>query len=140
MREAKHVMQRSRLAARDKARRPTARVQLPGKTKIICDSAGPVVQLGANNQRVLDAKDRVALQVLIAFEEQVRNERTIAGRTDHEMDVRGAKRMPSQGRQQLTGGTVVGNRIADRQDGLESVEPCRIGTKTRPQVSFGLVR
>jgi len=46
---------------------------------------------------------------------------------------------PSHGRQQLAHGTVVGYRIADGEDGLESVEPCRIGSKTRPQVPFGLV-
>src|SRR6266404_4762636 len=119
---------RSRLVAgSDEARRPdTPMLQLLGKTEIIFNGAGTYLQFGTNNQRALDAKDRVAFQVLIAFEEQMSDEAAIARRTDHEMDMRGTKGMPSHSRQQLTRRTVVGNRITDGQDGLESVETRRI--------------
>src|SRR5882672_7814430 len=127
------------VAGSNEARGPTARLQFSDKTEMIFDGVGTRIQFGTNNQRALDAKDRVAFQVLIAFEEQMSDEGAKAGRTDHEMDVRGAKGMPSHSRQQLARGTVIRDRIADGQDGLESVETCRIGSKARPQVPLGLV-
>jgi hypothetical protein len=115
-------------------------VQIPRKPEGILDSIDTPYQLGTNNERRLDSKNRIALQKFIAFEEQMSNEGAIARRADHEMNVRGSERMTSHCREQLTCGTVIWNRITDRYDGSESKGTCHIGTKARPQVTLWLIR
>ena len=125
MREAKHVMQRSRLAARDEARRPVTRVQLPGKSEIIFDGGDAPFQLGTNNERRLNPKNRIALQKFIAFEEQMSDEGAKARRADHEVNMRGPERMSLHCLEQLTGGTIIRNRIAARWFGIDRHLPRR---------------
>src|SRR6266404_1772036 len=67
------------------------------------------------------------------------DEGTITGRTDHEMNVCRPERMSPHRRQQLAGGTVIGNWIADRHDSPESIATCRIGAETGPQVTLRLI-
>src|SRR5258708_39571684 len=92
-----------------------------------------------NNKRRIDAKERIAFQILIACEEQVGDEGTKVRRADHEMNVRGTERMPSHSRQQSARGTVVRNWIADRHDGPESIGTCPVGAKARPQMTLWLI-
>jgi hypothetical protein len=57
----------------DEARRPsTPRAQLPGKPEGIFDGVDIPFQLGTNNERGLNSKNRIAVQKFIAFEEQMR--------------------------------------------------------------------
>src|SRR5712671_6706547 len=79
----------------DEARRPsTPKAKLPGKSEIIFDGVDALFQLGTNNERCLDPKNRIALQKFIALEEQMGDEGAIARRADHEMNVGGTEWMP----------------------------------------------
>ena len=63
----------------DEARRPsTPKVKLPGKSEVIFDGVDAPFQLGTNNERCLDPKNRIALQKFIALEEQMGDEGAIA--------------------------------------------------------------
>ena len=42
------------------------------------------------HQRILDAEDDIRIQIFVAVDEDMRDQRLVAGRCDHEMDVRGA--------------------------------------------------
>src|SRR6266436_788873 len=127
-------LRRALVAGSDEARRPsTPTSTLPSKSEAIFDGVDAPFQLGTNNERCLDPKNRIALQKFIALEEQMGDEGAIARRADHEMNMRGSEGMASHCRQQLTRRTVIRNWIADRQDGLESVGSCGIGPKASPQ-------
>ena len=106
-----------------------SRTQLPGKSKVVFDGVDAPFQLGTNNERRLNPKNRIALQKFIAFEEQMSDEGAIARRADHEMNVRGSEGMSSHCREQLTRGTVIRNWIADRHDGSESIGACHASVR-----------
>src|SRR6476646_2185464 len=124
----------------DEALRPSTPVaQLPGKPESIFDGVDTPFQLGTNNERGLDPKNRIALQKFVAVEEQMSDEGAITRRADHEMNVCGSEWMSSHCREQLARGTVIRNWITDRHDGSESIGTCRIGAKARPQVTLWLI-
>ena len=75
----------------------------------------------------------------IAFEEQMSDEGAKARRADHEVNMRGPERMTPHCLEQLTRGTIIRNRIADRHDGSEPIGPCPVGAKARPQVPLRLI-
>jgi hypothetical protein len=63
----------------NKARwRGAATAQLPRQSEIILYSVGAFLQLGTNHKRRLDPKDRIAFQKLVALEEQMSDQGTIA--------------------------------------------------------------
>ena len=56
--------------------------------KTVFDGVDALLQPGTNNERRLNPKNRIALQIFISFDEQMRDEGAIARRADHEMNVR----------------------------------------------------
>src|SRR5258705_11935296 len=94
-------------------------MKVPGKPKEVFDGVDTVLPFGTNNERRLNSKNRIALQIFITFDEQMSDEGAIARRADHEMNVRRPERMSSHRRQQLTGGTVIWDWITGRHDGSE---------------------
>ena len=114
-------------------------MKVPGKPKEVFDGVDTVLHFGTNNERRLNSKNRIALQIFITFDEQMSDDGAIARRADHEMNVRRPERMSSHRRQQLTGGTVIWDWITDRHDGSEPIGAYRICEKARSQMTLRLI-
>src|SRR6202012_5543586 len=77
--------------------------------------------------------------ILVAVHEEMRHERAVSGRTDHEMNMGWSKRMASHRGQQLAGWTVVRDGIAYGLEGAKSIGACRVRTEAGAKMTAGLV-
>src|SRR5882757_11098754 len=109
------------------------------ETEVVRDRQGAILLDGQHDERGLHTEDGVALQVLVALEEEVGHQLPVAGRADHEVHVRGAEGMSPQALQKLARRSVVGNRIADREDGPELVLAALVGPERGPEMATRLV-
>ncbi len=91
-----------------------------GKPEVIFDRVDILYQPGTDYERWLDPENCIAPQILVPVQEEMRDKRAISRCTDHEVNMCRPERMAPHRREQLTGGTVIGNGIAHRHDGSES--------------------
>jgi hypothetical protein len=113
----------------------------PGRPQpeVIFDRVDAVHQPGTNNKRSLDPEYRIAAQIPVPIQEEMRDKGAISRRADHEVDMCRPKRMAPHRREQLPGGTIIGNRVAYRHDGSESKATGVVGAKTGPQMPLRLI-
>jgi hypothetical protein len=115
------------------------RLSLIGKTEIIFDRVDAVHQPGTNDERWFDPEYRITPQIFIPIQEEMRDKGAISRRADHEVNMCRPERMAPHRREQLAGGTVIGNGIAHRHDGSEAIGTGRVSTKAGSQVTAGLI-
>src|SRR5882724_4409124 len=94
---------------------------------------------GRNHERWLHTKHRIAFQIAITSDEQMRHESPVVGRGNHEMYVRRPERVPSESAKELTDRSVGGNRIADGSDRSQAVTSSLVGPERATQVARGLI-
>src|SRR5258705_6834147 len=105
-----------------------------GKPEAIFDRVDILYQPGTDYERWLDPENCIAPQILVPVQEEMRDKRAISRCTDHEVNMCRPERMAPHRREQLTGGTAIGNGVADKHDGSES-EGGRAGAReTNPHM------
>ena len=92
------------------------------------------------DQRLLDAKDDVAVEVRIAGREDVGRHRLVAVCGDHKVHVGRAHQRPAHRPDQLTDRTILRNRVRDRFDGPEPESAVGVGGESASSLGFGQVR
>jgi hypothetical protein len=118
-----------------RSRRPS----LISKSEAIFDRVDTLYQPGTDDERRLDPENCIARQILVPIQEEMRDKGAISGRADHEVNMCRPERMAAHRREQLAGGTVIGNGIAHRHDGSEAIGTGRVSTKAGSQVTAGLI-
>src|SRR5712664_610047 len=108
------------------------RILFIGKTEIIFYCVDAVHPPGTNDEGWLHPEYRIAPQIFIPIQEEMRDKGAVSRRADHEVNMCRPERMAPHRREQLAGGTIIRNRIAHRHDGSESVGASGVAAKAGP--------
>ena len=90
-----------------------------------------LVLLERRDQDAAHAEHGVGVEVLVALDEHVRDQRLIALGGDHEVDVRGAHRAAPAGLEQVAHRAVGGDRVGLRLDRPEPEAAVVVGEQVR---------
>ena len=96
-------------------------------------------EAGANDERRLDPEYRIASQISVPVKEEMRDKGAISWRADHEVNMCRPERVAPHCREQLSGRTIVRNRIAHWHDGSESEGASGVAAKAAPQMTAWLI-
>src|SRR5258708_35693440 len=103
-----------------------------GKPEAIFDRVDILYQPGTDYERWLDPENCIAPQILVPVQEEMRDKRAISRCTDHEVNMCRPERMAPHRREQLTGGTVLGNGITHSHSGPEAEAGPALAEQTTP--------
>src|SRR5258708_5922246 len=115
------------------------RLSLIGKAEVIFDRVDTLYLPGTDDERWLDPEYRITPQIFVPVQEEMRDKGAISRCTDHEVNMCRPERMAPHRREQLAGGTVIGNGITHRHDGSESEAARTVGAKATPQMPVRLI-
>src|SRR5258705_6684013 len=115
------------------------RLSFIGKPEVIFDRLDILYQPGTDYERWLDPENCIAPQILVPVQEEMRDKRAISRCTDHEVNMCRPERMAPHRREQLTGGTVIGNGIAHRRDGSASESGWAVVAENPPHMPVRLI-
>jgi hypothetical protein len=88
--------------------------------------------LERTNQRILNAEHYIRIEVCVAIQEHMRDQRTISVRADEVVYVRGTERMPTLRGKHLADGAIMRNRTVTRHDRAKPVTAALVGAKACP--------
>src|SRR5258705_13096797 len=106
-----------------------------GKPEAIFDPVDILYQPGTDYERWLDPENCIAPQILVPVQEEMRDKRAISRCTDHEVNMCRPERMAPHRREQLTGGTGLGEGVRPTPRGSGSAGGFAVRGKTTPPMS-----